>query len=679
MKKEHICILCNKPFIANRDYRPNLTFCPECKKVHKDYVDNEIKKEIAKVKSVKQQYWKDHPEEYKQFLAERKAKSEQTKIARYGSLENAEKYRREKQLKTLKEKYPDEDWEHIVNLSQLSVARKNIRAAAAKKDEEYYKERKKKSDKTKIEKYGSLDNAHSSMVAKQKSTMMEKYGVVSSFNLESCDASRHRTKESDPELFKQRKIKSDQTKIEKYGSLENAYAAANEHIRDTMMEKYGVTSGFNLDSCIPYRYRNKESNPEDFERRKLKAQQTKIKNYGSLENAREVATQRRKKTYLDKYGVVAAAQVPKIKEKMIATTRERYGVDNISCLPGIREKANQTIHKDIIDFEKANSCTILTSLVEKYGQGWLTLNLPRISYKRYSFISNDLIPQIEEYFKQGNTSTSRSEKEILDFVRSIYDGEIIENSRLIINPLELDIYLPEKKLAIEYNGDFWHSSESTPRRYHENKSKACEEKGIRLIHIYECEWKYSSEKIKSLLRLAIGVGYSKIGARQCEVRKISNKEAKPFNEKNHLQGHKNATVTYGLFYKGELQQLMSFSNCKYNRNLRTDNSWEIVRGCPGSNNQVVGGVSKLFRAFIRDYDPDSVFSYCDFNKFDGRGYEAIGMKFVGYTGPDKFYVDKSEHKVNRNPGKRQKLEETMMFTIYGAGSKKYLWERPINA
>ena len=64
---------------------------------------------------------------------------------------------------------------------------------------------------------------------------------------------------------------------------------------------------------------------------------------------------------------------------------------------------------------------------------------------------------------------------------------------------------------------------------------------------------------------------------------------------------------------------MSFSKTKYNRNLG-ENEWEIIRGCPGSNNIVVGGVSKLFKHFIEDYKPNKVFSYCDFNKFDGKSY-----------------------------------------------------------
>ena len=142
-----------------------------------------------------------------------------------------------------------------------------------------------------------------------------------------------------------------------------------------------------------------------------------------------------------------------------------------------------------------------------------------------------------------------------------------------------------------------------------------------------------------------------------------------------MQGHRNAQVTYGLYYHNELVQLMSFSKTKYNRNLKDNNSWEIIRGCPGSNNIVIGGVSKLLSHFIRDYKPSKIFSYCDFNKFDGRSYEAAGMKFIGYTGPDmKWVINDFNTVVNRQPSKHSELKAAAIAQVFGAGSKKYLLE-----
>ena len=277
---------------------------------------------------------------------------------------------------------------------------------------------------------------------------------------------------------------------------------------------------------------------------------------------------------------------------------------------------------------------------------------------------------------------SKKEQEIADFIKNLNILDLQQTNRnKLDNSLELDIYIPSKNIGIEFNGTYWHSTlMCSDKNYHFNKSKLAQEKGIRLIHIWEYEWdnKIQKEKLKILLKIALGSVGNKIYARKCEIKQITNKEAKPFNELNHLQGHRNAQVTYGLFYNNELVQLMSFSKTKYNRNLKTDGSWEIIRGCPASNNIVIGGVSKLFKHFIKDYNPNSIFSYCDFNKFNGKGYEVIGMKFIGYTGPDmKYWLNKGKI-VNRNPTKYKENKNNCIAKLYGAGSKKYEWRKKDN-
>ena len=267
--------------------------------------------------------------------------------------------------------------------------------------------------------------------------------------------------------------------------------------------------------------------------------------------------------------------------------------------------------------------------------------------------------------------SSQSEHELVEFIGK---DLCLTRDRTVISPYEIDIYVPSKKIGIEFNGSYWHSSIYKDKNYHFNKSKIAEKNGIRLIHIYEYEWNdpVQRKKIELMLNIALGRVNNKIYARQCDVRKISNQEAKSLNEQVHLQGHRNAQVTYGLFYKNELVQLMSFSKTKYNKNLTDDDSWEIIRGCPGSNNIVVGGVSKLFTHFIREYSPTKVFSYCDFNKFDGKSYEALGMKFIGYTGPDMKWLMPNGAVVNRAPNKHAEYKNNARAQIFGAGSKKYL-------
>ena len=301
----------------------------------------------------------------------------------------------------------------------------------------------------------------------------------------------------------------------------------------------------------------------------------------------------------------------------------------------------------------------------------------------YTYINKSCLNLLDEYSKENHSKgISRTEKDVLSEIRKIYSGEIIENTKSILkddnkNYYEIDIYIPDLKIGIEYNGNYWHSSLMKDKYYHENKSKIAEANGIRLIQIYQYEWEDLDQrnKILQMLKIAFNKVENRIYARNCTVKQISNTEAKPFNEKTHLQNHRNAQVTYGLFYNNELVQLMSFSKTRYNKNLKNDNDWEIIRGCPGSNNIVIGGVSKLFTHFIRDYKPDKVFSYCDFNKFNGKSYEAIGMKFIGYTGPDMKWLLKSGEVVTRKPSKHQEYKENSIAQIWGSGSKKYLWER----
>ena len=255
------------------------------------------------------------------------------------------------------------------------------------------------------------------------------------------------------------------------------------------------------------------------------------------------------------------------------------------------------------------------------------------------------------------------------------------NSNYIIND-DGFLYFEDKKIAISINEKYESSNLYKEPNYYINLHNKYENLGIRLIIIFDFQIDSNNwDKLKSMITIAIG-NPKKIYARQCEIRKISNDEAKKLNNAIHLQGHRNAQVTYGLFYNNELVQLMSFSQMKWNRNLKNDNEWEIIRGCPGSNNIVVGGCSKCFKHFIKDYNPNVIFSYCDANLFNGASYKAIGMCFAGNTGKNKWWIldeeDPNTHThgwvIPRNPAKYKEYKQRSHNTIiWGAGSDRYVW------
>lgn len=419
----------------------------------------------------------------------------------------------------------------------------------------------------------------------------------------------------------------------------------------------------------------------------------------------KATTEVRKKTNLNKYGVEHATQSDFVKQKTVETNQRKFGVSYSTQNKEVRKKIEENMlskygaknPSQVAEFQKKREDTINKKYgVKNFGEIVLPLEVREILNSKKNlveFINNckskttfDIAKEIGCSFTTLNIRINRYKiRNLIDQCSSRYETEIANfldslnikhyKSKDVIKPLEIDFYCPDYKIGIEFDGDYWHSSLHKEKKYHYNKSIAASKKGIRIIHIWEHEWNDSRKRpiIESMLRIAFGKIGNKIYARNCEVREITDEDAKSFNNANHLQGHRRAQITYGLFYKDELVQLMSFSQTKYNRNLKNSGSWEIIRGCPGSNNIVVGGVSKLFKHFLKEKNPNEIFSYCDFNKFDGRGYEAIGMKFDGYTGPDLKWLMDDGVVLPRNPTRHKELQKKSVAKIWGCGSKKYRW------
>ena len=278
---------------------------------------------------------------------------------------------------------------------------------------------------------------------------------------------------------------------------------------------------------------------------------------------------------------------------------------------------------------------------------------------------------------------SNKEIDVLNFIKN-YESNIKTN--FIFNKKELDIYIPDKKLAIEFNGIYWHSDLFKEKNYHYNKWKECRDNGINLITIWEDEWDNKQEIVKSILKNNLNETIVKINAINCSIKEIKFKESNEFLNNNHLQGSCHSSINLGLYYKDELVSLMTFSRRKkiLGQNL-VKNEYELLRFCSKLNTNVIGDASKLFKYFIDNFKPNKIISYVNCDISDGYLNKILGFKEIGHTKINYWWVNGSTkyHKTNFIKRKLVKegydlykteneiMRERGYYKIYGTGNLKY--------
>ena len=286
-------------------------------------------------------------------------------------------------------------------------------------------------------------------------------------------------------------------------------------------------------------------------------------------------------------------------------------------------------------------------------------------------------------------SRSILEEEIFEYVSSIYDGEILSNDRKILSGLELDIYIPTLKLGIEFDGLFWHCEDVKGKDYHIKKTEMCEHAGIRLIHIFEDEWRYKKDIWKSILKNIIIGDNQKVHARKCEIREVSSKDASAFLEENHIQGKCGSSVRYGLYKNDKLVSLMTFGKSRHFVG-NGKHQYELLRFCSLKGVTVVGGASKLFTHFIKEHDPQDVISFADRRWSVGNLYDKLGFRLYNRSKPNYYYITgtKRTNRFNyrksvlverygcpKDMSEREFCKTLGLKRIYDCGCLCYVWEK----
>ncbi len=293
-----------------------------------------------------------------------------------------------------------------------------------------------------------------------------------------------------------------------------------------------------------------------------------------------------------------------------------------------------------------------------------------------------------DYYRLYNITMPKSsyENEIGRFLEN-NNIAFEQNTRTVISK-ELDFYLPDYALGIEFNGLYWHSYEKLHERgesknFHYNKWKLCNEANIRLLMINEDEWNYHKDAIKLKILNICGRSERGVGARHLYIKQIGN-EGSQFCELHHIQGKTEAAfLNYGAFSGDDLVGVMCFNH------QRGTNDVELARFC-SDGKTYPGMFSKMFRFFQREnHDIGKVISFADLRYSDGGVYKKNGFVEDKIIPPDYRYFKsrKTYHKSSftknsiekrfgidmSNKTERQVMMELGYFRIYDCGKIKYTW------
>ncbi len=282
---------------------------------------------------------------------------------------------------------------------------------------------------------------------------------------------------------------------------------------------------------------------------------------------------------------------------------------------------------------------------------------------------------------------SNLELELLDFIKLNYNGKIYTNIKSIINK-ELEIYLPELGIAFEFNGLYWHSEKYKDKNYHIDKTNECSIINIQLIHVWEDDWTYRKDIVKSIILNKLNIS-DRIFARKCEVKMVGNLDVRNFLDENHIQGFVGSKIKIGLYYNEELVSLMTFGGLRKSLGqTNKDDVYELLRFCNKKELTVVGGASKLFKYFLNNFDVKEVISYSDSSRGVGNLYKQLGFEFSHQSVPNYYYIIDGvrKHRFNFRKDKLVKAgadinkTELQIMTEFGynrifdCGSKKWVYK-----
>lgn len=352
----------------------------------------------------------------------------------------------------------------------------------------------------------------------------------------------------------------------------------------------------------------------------------------------ETTNAKRRASNLLARGVEYPAQSKQVRDAYKSTMLERYGVDHVN-----KHSTSVTALEFLSDDDFLNDARARNMTTFDLGT---QLGIPQATVSR--MLLNRGI--------QWSVGRSAFQTQVVDFVQSLMPaGEVVVDTRQVIKPLELDIFIPSKSLAIECDGMYWHSEQFKSRTYHLDKTVDANALGIRLLHVYDVEWSRQRPIVESRIIHALGLATVHY-ARKCTVRQLTTQEQRHFFNETHIQGYAPASVCYGLVMNGEILAAMSVVKSRYS--TRAD--WELLRYSSALRSSVAGGASKLMSHIASTHQITSMVSYCDLRYGTGDLYRTLGFEHIGNSAPNYHYFSPTSYaKLSRVSFQKHRLKDKL--------------------
>ena len=461
------------------------------------------------------------------------------------------------------------------------------------------------------------------------------------------------------------KNKAKQTRIRKYGSHHPSDYSFK--VKATKLERYGDENYVNVDKIKQTVKQHIEKNPNYYFDREQKTKATKIANghdpnwnnrekfkstlsLMSDERKAEIVDKRRH-TCLQTYGVDSVAYLDNVKEVKRKTCFERYGATTVlatkSCQElSIRSKKQQTWNNfEYIEhqfdpmFTKEDFLNCLDN--EEHIWKWRCKKCGHEIEFAWKYWQSKKCPKCQPYNYRG------LQTEVYDYVKSICKEHTvrIDCKNILSNGKQLDIYIEDLNIAIEFNGCFWHNSDKgvygkdpLPMMYHFEKSSECDDSGIRLIHIFEDEWLNHKKLCKSKLKkLICSYKLRHIDSALCEIAEVDDVTKQLYLNKYTFYGNDGSSKQYCLKCHDKIIAMMTFSKTRNNKQY----NWQILNYIEVNSIVVDNGFDTLLNYFKYTINNNDTICY-----YASRDWENVNdykcMKFVELKKPHVYWTIKSQ-------------------------------------